>query len=249
VSRQLPGGDNAWSIASIAGRPTRLSVVVINVLVDGIVSGRYPSGSLLPPEPELCRSFDVSRAVVREALKMLEEKGLARARQGHGTTVTAPDEWNLLDPIVLEATIRADDTMQILDELVDVRVALESDMARTAATSMSDADLTALGALLEELRGQLQDAGRYLETDTRYHDFIMRCSGNRLGRSIIRAIHPHARASTRYNPEADEEDIRRAHVGHVAIYEHLSQRDADGAAAAMQEHIRGTWSLRKLKRG
>ena len=233
---------------SLAGRPARLSVVVVNVLVDGIVAGRYPSGSLLPPEPVLCRSFDVSRPVVREALKALEEKGLARARQGHGTTITPPDEWNLLDPAVLEATIRADETMQILDQLVDVRVALESDMVRTAAHSMSDADLSELGTLLEGLRNAIQDAERYQDMDTRYHDFIMRCSGNRLGRSIIGAIHPHARASSRYSPPADDEDIRLAHLGHTAIYEQLRRRDPEGAAAAMQEHIRGTWTLRKPRR-
>jgi DNA-binding FadR family transcriptional regulator len=248
LPRSAPDDGNAWSVDSLAGRPARLSVVVIDVLVDGIVSGRYQPGSLLPPEPELCRSFDVSRSVVREALKALEEKGLARARQGHGTTITSPDEWNLLDPLVLEATIRADDTMRILDELVDVRVALESDMARTAAHSMSDTDLAELGALLQDLHSQIQDAKRYQDMDTRYHDFIMRCSGNRLGRSIIRAIHPHARASSRYNPRAEEEDIRQAHVGHTAIYERLQLRDAEGAAAAMQEHIRGTWTLRKRKR-
>jgi len=248
LSGSVTEGGSEWSMESLAGRPARLSVVVVNVLVDEIVSGRYPPGSLLPPEPVLCRSFDVSRPVVREALKALEEKGLARARQGHGTTITAPDEWNLLDPLVLEATIRADETMRILDELIDVRVALESDMARTAARSMSDADLAQLGALLEDLRGQLHDAERYQDMDTRYHDFIMRCSGNRLGRSIIRAIHPHARASSRYNPRAEDEDIRQAHVGHTAIYERLQRRDADGAAAAMQEHIRGTWTHRKHKR-
>jgi DNA-binding FadR family transcriptional regulator len=235
-------------MGSLAGRPARLSVVVVDVLVDEIVSGRLPSGSLLPPEPVLCQSFDVSRSVVREALKALEQKGLARARQGHGTTITPPDEWNQLDPVVLDATIRADETMHILDELIDVRVALESDMARAAAGSMSDSDLAALAVLLEELESQLKDPAAYQETDTRYHDLIMRCSGNRLGRSIIHAIHPHARASSRYNPPTDEEDLRRAHVGHVAIYEHLRQHDGDAAAAAMQEHIRGTWQLRKLKR-
>jgi DNA-binding FadR family transcriptional regulator len=248
LSRPPSGDGNVWPIESLAGRPARLSVVVVSVLVGEIVSGRYPSGSLLPPEPVLCQSFDVSRSVVREALKALEEKGLVHARQGHGTTVTPHDEWNLLDPVVLEATIRADGTMQILDQLVDVRVALESDMARTAARSMSDADLAELASLLEELRTQLKDAERYQETDTRYHDFIMRCSGNRLGRSIIHAIHPHARASSRYNPPADEEDLRQGHIGHVAIYERLLRHDADGAAAAMQEHIRGTWTLRKHKR-
>jgi DNA-binding FadR family transcriptional regulator len=237
---------NGWSIAR---RPPRLSLVVVGALVDAIVSGRYPSGTLLPPEPVLCQSFDVSRSVVREAMKVLEEKGLARARQGHGTTVSPPDEWNMLDPAVLDAAIRADETMEILDALVDVRVALESAMAGTAAQSMGDADLAELGDLLEEMSTQLQDPERYLAGDARYHDFIMRCSGNRLGRSIIRAIHPHARASSRYNPPADEESIRLAHDGHMAIYEQLRRRDAEGAAAAMQEHIRRTWTLRKPKGG
>jgi DNA-binding FadR family transcriptional regulator len=245
LSRPSHDDGAAWSIA---GRPARLSVVVVDALVEGIASGRYPPGTLLPPEPVLCQSFDVSRSVVREAVKVLEEKGLAHVRQGHGTTINPPDEWNLLDPAVLDATIRADETMQILDELVDVRVALESAMASTAARSMSDADLAGLGDLLEEMGTQLQDAERYLATDTRYHDFIMRCSGNRLGRSVIRAIHPHARASSRYSPPADQEDIRQAHLGHTAIYERLLQHDAEGAAAAMQEHIRGTWTLRKPKR-
>jgi DNA-binding FadR family transcriptional regulator len=121
-------------------------------------------------------------------------------------------------------------------------------MTRTAAHSMTDADLVELGAVLEELAAQLKDAQRYLETDTRFHDFIMRCSGNRLGRSIIRAIHPHARASSRYNPPTDEDDLRRAHAGHVTIYELLCQRNGEAAAAAMQEHIRNTWELRKRKR-
>src|SRR4051812_42191586 len=181
-------------------------------------------------------------------MKALEEKGLARARQGRGTTIAPPEEWNLLDPIVLEATIRADEAMGVLDELVDVRAALESDMARAAAKLMSDVDLAELKAVLDELHGQVYDTALYQETDTRYHDLIMRRSGNRLGRSIIRAIHPHARASSRYNPRADEQDIRRAHAGHVAIYEQLLKRDGDAAAAAMQEHIRGTWTLRKAKR-
>jgi DNA-binding FadR family transcriptional regulator len=86
-----------------------------------------------------------------QALKALEEKGLVRARQGHGTTVTPPEDWNLLDPVVLEAMIHADETMQTLDQLVDVRVALECDMARTAASS-----ITAAAAMQEHIRGTWQ---------------------------------------------------------------------------------------------
>jgi DNA-binding FadR family transcriptional regulator len=246
LARRPSDGANGWSIA---GRPARLSVVVVDALVDAIVSGRYRPGTLLPPEPVLCQSFDVSRSVVREATKVLEQKGLARARQGHGTTVSPPDEWNMLDPAVLDAAIRADESLQTLDALVEVRVALESAMAANAARLMSDADLAELGELLAEMGRQLEDPERYLATDTRYHDCILRCSGNRLGRSIIRTIHPLARASSRYSPPPDEAGLRRAHRDHTEIYEQLRRRDAEGAAAAMQEHIRETWTLRKASRG
>ena len=98
----------------------------------------------------------------------------------------------------------------------------------------------------------IQDVERYQDMDTRYHDLIMRCSGNRLGRSIIRAIHPHARASARYNPQADEEDIRQAHVGHVAIYEHLLParrgRRRRGDAGAHQRHVDAAQGQTRLTR-
>jgi DNA-binding FadR family transcriptional regulator len=229
-------------------RPARLGIPVVAALVDQIVGGGLAPGSSLPPEPALSASFGVSRTVVREAIKVLEEKGLARARQGQGTTITEPDEWNLLDPVVLEATIRHDQTMGVLDDLVDVRVALERVMVRAAAQRMTGVELEQLAKLLDELASQRHRPELYQDTDTRYHDFIMACSGNRLSRSIIRVIHPHARASSRYNPPADDEDIRQSHLGHVAIYEQLLRHDADGAADAMAEHILGTWTLRKRKR-
>jgi DNA-binding FadR family transcriptional regulator len=229
-------------------RPARLAIPVVAALVDRIVSGAIPAGSSLPAESALSTSFGISRSVLREAVKLLEEKGLAHARQGQGTVVTPADEWNLLDPIVLDAAIRHDETMQILDDLVEVRVSLESLMIRAAARRMSDADLEGLFHLLTELESQVKTPERYQETDMRFHDYFLRCSGNRLGRSIIHTIHPYARASTRYNPVADEEDIHQSHRGHVAIYEHLLQRDSEGAAAALEDHISGTWALRKQKR-
>ena len=234
---------------SLAGRPARLSVVVVNVLVDGIVSGRYPSGSLLPPEPVLCQSFDVSRSVVREALKALEEKGLARARQGHGTTITPPDEWNLLDPVVLEATIRADETMQILDDLVDVRVALESDMARTAAHSMSDADLSELGTLLERAGSVIQDV-RALPGHATRATTTSSCAAPAIGSAVpssARSIPTPARApGTTLRPTKRTFGRRTSGTSRSTS----TCASATGTAPPPQcsEHIRGTWTQRKVKR-
>src|SRR5689334_23254579 len=100
-------------------RAGRLGDVVVAHLVDRIISGAYPPGTSLPTEPELCEEFNVSRTVVRESIKLIEEKGLAKATPGRGTRVLDPVGWNLLDPVVLEAEIRHD--IAIIDDLVSVR--------------------------------------------------------------------------------------------------------------------------------
>lgn len=55
----------------------------------GIASGRYPVGSLLPTEQELCESFEASRYTVREALRLLSEDGMVERRQGRGSEVVS----------------------------------------------------------------------------------------------------------------------------------------------------------------
>lgn len=59
------------------------------LLRNAIAEGRYPVGSLLPTEAELCESLRVSRHTVREALRRLVEAGLVERRQGAGSVVVA----------------------------------------------------------------------------------------------------------------------------------------------------------------
>lgn len=228
-------------------RPARLGTAVLSTIIDNIVNGSLPPDSTLPTERELCAAFGVSRSVIRESVKVLEEKGLVRVRQGQGTTVAAAEQWNLLDPLVLEASIRYDETLKTLDALVDVRVGLESQMTRRAAMAMSDSQIGELHSALLALELLLDKTEAYALADTEYHDLILRGSGNQLGRSIIRAIHPFARASMRYTGTTTAEDLASSHRGHIKIYERLAERDADGAAAAMREHILGSWLERRAR--
>ncbi len=66
-----------------------------------MISGRYPIGTTLPNDAELMADFEVSRTVLREALKTLEAKGLLEARPKVGTKVAKKSRWNLYDPQVL----------------------------------------------------------------------------------------------------------------------------------------------------
>ncbi|MER5450344.1 FadR/GntR family transcriptional regulator [Streptomyces sp. NPDC002764] len=226
-------------------RPARLAHAVVESLTDSIVSGVIPSGSTLPVEPELCETFGVSRITIREAVKSLEAKGLVRARQGSGTTVTPSEEWNLLDPVVLAATVRHDDELVVLDQLVGVRSALEAQMAAQAAEVATDDDLREVERLLGRLDEEIATPARFVETDVLFHDRIMQASRNRLGRSIIRTVHTQARSTFLYTGTPDGHACEQANVEHRRIAERLLARDPQGAAQAMTAHIEAAWSRRR----
>ncbi|WP_372353405.1 FadR/GntR family transcriptional regulator [Rhizobium sp. BT-175] len=65
------------------------------------MSGRYPPGSVLPNEAEICAALSVGRSAVREAVKMLTAKGLVESRPRRGTQVLPSSGWNFFDREVL----------------------------------------------------------------------------------------------------------------------------------------------------
>ncbi len=237
--------DGSAALPTWPKRPARLGAAVVDLLLDRIVSGELEPGSLLPNEPGLCEAFGVSRTVIREAVKILEQKGLVHVKQGQGTRVAAAGEWNLLDPMVLEASVSHDKDLRILDDIVDVRRVLESQMARQAAVRATEADRAEIKRLLDQLTVEVVMPERHVLTDLEFHDAIMRASGNRLGRAVVRTIHSEARASDRYTGFPQRGDCEAANVGHVRIYECLRAADSDGAAEAMSEHILTSWLARR----
>ena len=137
VTPSEPGSPLIGTLRGSA-RPARLATVVVEELAGRIIAGVLPEGSVLPTESVLCDEFGFSRTVLREGLKLLEERGLVRVEQGRGTTVQARELWNLLDPTVLRIALEHDPDMQLLDNLITVRRLLESEMARVAASRLSE---------------------------------------------------------------------------------------------------------------
>jgi DNA-binding FadR family transcriptional regulator len=243
----VEGPPTVSNLSSLPSRPARLNHLVVSSLIDEIVSGNLPVGSSLPPEQVLCQDFKVSRSVTRESVKLLEEKGLVVARQGQGTTVQPVDNWSLLDPLVLDAYIRNDRSLTIFDDLMEVRAALESQMASRAAMTLTEDQLEELHRRLLELESMLGDTELYTAADIAYHDVIAHFSGHLLALSILRTVQPVALANAYYGrTHRSPEDNERSHRGHATIYEALLNRDAEGAAKAVEEHILGGWETYKL---
>jgi DNA-binding FadR family transcriptional regulator len=239
-TRPTPPGLPTWT-----RRPANLASALTGELVQRIVKGQYPSGTTLPPEQALCESFSVSRTVVREAVKILQEKGLVQVRHGSGTTVTAPVLWNMIDELVLTASIAEVDGLEVLDDVVVTRRLLESDMANVAARQAGDEVVLQLQGLVAAMDTLIDDPAAYAEQDRAFHDTIMLTSGNRIARAVVRALEKQVVNTARYLGEIRPDLCVASNNGHRNIYLRIAARDPDGAAEAMFKHITDAWVVRR----
>lgn len=241
VSASPPSG---W-----ARRPANLTRAVTAELVERIVGGIHPPGTPLPPEPALGETFSVSRTVIREAVKMLQEKGLVQVRHGTGTTVSAPAMWHMLDELVLAASIAQDESLAILDDLVVTRRLLESDMANLAARLATPDVIEQLRALVDRMDELVDVPTTYAEHDRAFHDLMMQASGNRIARAVVRALESQVINTVRYMGRHKRALCMASNQGHRRIYERIAARDPSGAAEAVFTHITDAWLVRRAEAG
>src|SRR6266700_4757531 len=193
-----PGHIDLSMIGSLAPAPRRrLRNGVVQALVADIVGGAYPPGSVLPTEAELCASFEVSRTVVREAVKLLEAKGMVIVQQGRGSIVLPEAAWAPLDRDIFDAQLASDDGHPMLDDLMVVRTLLEGAMVEQAARRIGPETTEELGRVLAAAEGLLDRPDQFTELDIRFHGLLIEASGNCLAATIMAATGSALRASRR----------------------------------------------------
>ncbi|MET9971863.1 FCD domain-containing protein, partial [Streptomyces sp. NPDC006356] len=153
---------------------------VLETLGPAITAGEYPPGSVLRTD-ELAQRFDVSRSVMREAVRVLESMHLVESRRRVGVTVR-PAEWNVYDPQVIRWRLAGADRPQQLRSLTVLRSAIEpvaAGLAAKHATADQCAELTecALGMVAHSRGHQLEG---YLVHDVAFHRVILNASGNEM---------------------------------------------------------------------
>lgn len=223
-----------------------LGVAVVEDLVDAIVSGKLAPGDSLPPEGPLSEQFGVSRTVIRESVKRVEEKGLVTIARGRGTQVRPMSSWNILDRVVLTSLIKHDETLGILDELSTVRAQLESVMAAEAARARTAEQLEQLNRAMERMRETVDDEAAFRAADVVFHETVMALSGNRLAESIARILMERASESWRYHGVDTADAFSLTLDEHEAVRAAIAEQDADRAQEAMRCHVNDAWRRRRL---
>jgi DNA-binding FadR family transcriptional regulator len=227
-------------------RRSRLNEVVISTLVTRIVSGQYRSGDRLPTEVELGDEFDVSRTVIREAAKVLEDKGLVFIRQGQGCTVLPNERWRVMDSDIISAQLEHDSDGRVLEDFTFVREALECAMAARAAARMTP-ELEARGRELLALGAtHVADPDVFLEYDYAFHELVMEASGAALAFDLMKTLREPLHATRRMFNRIPG-TIGHGQRGHEAIFRALVSGDAAGARAEMREHIE--WLKAQIREG
>jgi DNA-binding FadR family transcriptional regulator len=222
----------------------RLGVAVVAELVELIVTGEIGEGELLPPEGPLSDHFGVSRTVIRESVKRLEEKGLVVVTQGRGTQVARSGSWNM---VVLSAFIDNDQTLGILDELTIVRANLESAMAGALATRHAAEELARVEHALDVMREMRHESDSFRQADVVFHLTIMELSRNRLAENIAKRLYLRALESSRYHGMGYEGAYESTLDEHALVVDAISRRDVDAAERMMRDHIVNSWQRRRLE--
>lgn len=224
----------------------RIGVTVLNELVRSIVTGEYPADDILPPEAILSTEFGVSRTVIRETMKRLQEKGMITVVQGRGTHVLPSTNWNVLDPLVLATMIGNDSTLGVLDDLSVVRGSLEAAMAAAAAGAVTDNARAQLRDRLDRMEELIEDSAAFRDADVQFHLTVMELSDNTLAENIARTLIAHAVSSDRYTGLDPAHAFELTLAEHEQILEAISAGDGEAARIAMSEHILSSWQRRRL---
>jgi DNA-binding FadR family transcriptional regulator len=205
-----------------------------------IVSGAYRSGEMLPSEGDLGEEYGVSRTVVREAVKIVEHKRLVSVVQGRGSTVLPSGEWNVLDPSIIAVQLELDADGRVYEELMLVRMALESEMAAEAATHLTPMLEQDLLVAIEQSLAHQSEPDVMADHDYRFHRLITDASGNRIGRGIMASLEDPLRVSIRMSHRVPHEGIG-ADEYHAPIFEAIAAHEPALARQRMHEHISSSW--------
>lgn len=211
---------------------------VVDILAMQIIKGDYEAGSPLPVEAEICRALGVGRSSVREAMRVLADKGMIEVRPRTGTKVLDRASWRRLDPDLVRWMLAAGSDQELFADLVEARRIFEPAAAMLAAKRATGADLAHIEVALTEMIQALPGDGNdgdleaCVEADIAFHKAILSASGNTVLEEFEVVIDGALRAAIMKSTELAQ-SYAKAIAAHGEVYEAIRMRDERRAGAAM----------------
>ncbi|WP_440877344.1 FadR/GntR family transcriptional regulator [Thalassotalea sp. PLHSN55] len=221
-----------------------LSVQVARELGRRIVAGTFEPGTLIDDENALAERFQVSRVVIRDAVKILVGKGLLDVRRGIGTKVRPRHEWILLDDDVLAWHITAPPNEAFISQLMDVRLSFEPKAARWAAERASKEDLKEIEDAVIRMEQEEGTIEKFVVADALFHKAVLRAANNEFLNAMEGVIYSALLVSVRItnqDPRKNSDSVKF----HRDVYQMIASGDAEGAERLTEKLL--TDAIRRLK--
>lgn len=168
-----------------------LTQQVTQELGKSIISGEFKLRPGITTEAMLCNEFEVSRTSVREAVKMLTSKGLISSHPKQGIKVESKEQWNLYDKNVLTWIMQSNPSLDLIYELLQLRLAIEPQAAAQATQNIDSQSIIKLSTIVESLQQTENSTDvAFHELKAAFHDIILSTCNNRFLlqlRQVIRA--------------------------------------------------------------
>jgi GntR family transcriptional regulator, galactonate operon transcriptional repressor len=210
---------------------------VVDELGRGIVAGDLSDNGVLDLAA-LEQSLQVSRTVVREALKVLGAKGLVDARPKRGTFIRPRSEWNLFDRDILRWTFDSRIDPALIDQLAEVRSIIEPAAVRLAAVRRDEDDLATLRAALADMQAA-DDPEQITAADVAFHRALIRSAHNELLLPIqeVVLVGLRARDLAVHRVQGRQPDLLppEAATAHQDVLEAVEKQDPNSAESAMRQ--------------
>lgn len=219
-----------------AARRKSLADIVFDRLNRSIKSGAYGADERLPTEHDLAAEFEVSRPVIREALRRLRTHGLIYSRRGAGSFVR---QSGLREPIGFGQVASISD----LDRCYEFRITLEPEAAAAAARRHDPAGMAAIEAALDEMRDATERHRHREDADFAFHLAIARASDNNYFATAMQALEDHIAVGMRFHGmslKITPDGLSDVYGEHREITEAIRARDENRARELMRAHLIGS---------
>ncbi|KQH81009.1 GntR family transcriptional regulator [Mycobacterium gordonae] len=230
--------DSAPTRSAVLLKPVdvpKASDVLARELRERILSGELVEGMALPAERELVKQTQMSRATVREALRILEVQNLVRVRAGRagGAFIQKPTTKSMASSVSMLIRGR-----QIkLADLMETREALEPFCAELAARKRTDEDLAVLDRANSDIADPDADLSAFLQANLDWHVGVAVASHNELLIGFMTALSQAIYAGTENAAFVDDTVRTVTARAHRSITAAIRNRDADTAARRMRRHV------------
>ncbi len=222
----------------MADRPK--SILLADVVYDSIrraiANGEYAEEERLPGENALAGQFDVSRPVIRAALKRLRDEGLVTSRQGSGSYISTTV---VPKPLAFQPL----ETIADLQRCYEFRLTIEPAAAALAAGRRSAADLAEIENLLQLMRDATERRSHREDADFGFHLAITAAANNQYFETSMRALKDHIAVGMKFHG-LSLQTVRGGldHVldEHAHIFAAIARGEAETARAAMAAHVGGS---------